>query len=195
MDVLVSWRVEELFFCDWIRKKQTIRKKTMDTFYAQEVPWTAALEGKSILVVHPFAETIEEQYIYKRKNLFKNERILPEFSDLQTIKAVQSIAGEPVDFSDWFAALDYMKNEINKKVFDVALIGCGAYGLPLAAHVKRMGRKAVHMGGVLQFLFGIKGKRYIENPQSSSYINSYFVSPPDSDKPQNCNIVEGGCYW
>ena len=26
-------------------------------------------------------------------------------------------------------------------------LGCGAYGFPLAAHVKRMGKKAIHMGG------------------------------------------------
>lgn len=195
MDLLVSWRVEELFFRDWISKKQMIRKTTMDTFYAQEKPWTAALEGKRILVIHPFAETVERQYNENRERLFDNTQILPEFASLQTIKAVQSIAGESVDFPDWFAALDYMKDEIAKKSFDVALIGCGAYGLPLAAHIKRMGLKSVHMGGVIQFLFGIKGKRYVESPEYSKYINEYFVYPPDADKPKNSQVVEGGCYW
>lgn len=103
---------------------------------------------------------------------------------------------EKVDYSDWFCALDYMKKEINKKDFDIALIGFGAYGLPLAAHVKRMGRKSVHMGGILQFLFGIKGKRYVEEShKTSKYINGYIVSPPDTDKPKKSNLVEGGCYW
>lgn len=147
MDMLVSWRIEELFFKDWIRKKQMIRKTTMDTFYAQERPWTAALEGKRVLVVHPFAETIEQQYNNFRDKLFENPKILPVFASLQTVKAVQSIAGEKVQYSDWFEALDYMKSEIDKKEYDIALIGCGAYGLPLAAHVKRMGKKSVHMGG------------------------------------------------
>lgn len=88
-----------------------------------------------------------------------------------------------------------MKEEIDKQDYEIALLGCGAYGLPLAAHVKRTGKKAVHMGGVLQFLFRIKGKRYIENPKTAQYINEYFVSPSDSDKPQMANVVEGGCYW
>ena len=41
--------------------------------------------------------------------------------------------------------------------FDVALIGCGAYGFPLAAKLKTAGKQAIHLGGVLQALFGIKG--------------------------------------
>lgn len=195
MDLLVSWRVEELFFRDWISKKQMISKTVMDMFFTHEKPWTATLEGKRVLVVHPFAETIERQYSEKRRNIFKNDRILPEFASLQTVKAVQSIAGESVDYSDWFAALNSMKEKIDKKDFDIALIGCGAYGLPLAAHVKRMGKKAVHMGGILQFLFGIKGVRYEENNETNKFINKYFVYPDDVDRPKNVSIVEGGCYW
>ena len=33
---------------------------------------------------------------------------------------------------------NYMKNEIAAKDFDIALIGCGAYGMPLAAYVKSL---------------------------------------------------------
>lgn len=67
--------------------------------------------------------------------------MLPEFASMQTIKAVQSIAGNPVGFSTWFEALDWMKSEIDKKDFDIALLGCGAYGVPLAAHIKQNGKK------------------------------------------------------
>ena len=42
---------------------------------------------------------------------------------------------------------EYMKAEINKSNYDICILGCGAYGFPLAAHVKRMGKKAIHMGG------------------------------------------------
>ncbi len=195
MDMLVSWRVEELFLKDWIGEKQMIRKTSMDTFYSQEQPWTAALEGQRVLVVHPFAETVEKQYNESRDRLFANPLVLPEFASLQTVKAVQSIAGEKVQYADWFEALDYMKSEINKKDYDIALIGCGAYGLPLAAHVKRMGKKAIHMGGILQFLFGIKSVRYEELEETKNYINHYFVYPSDNDKPKNASLVEGGCYW
>ncbi|MGG6498696.1 UNVERIFIED_CONTAM: hypothetical protein NY603_37795, partial [Bacteroidetes bacterium 56_B9] len=80
-------------------------------------------------------------------------KILPAF-DLQTIKAVQTI-GNYIDsrFNTWFDALEFMKNEIDKREYDICLLGCGAYGLPLAAHIKRTGKKAIHMGGSLQLLF------------------------------------------
>ena len=194
LDLLISWRVEEFLFQDWLKDKPNVRKTTIDAFYEHEHPWTQVLEGKKVLVVHPFAETIERQY-KKRELLFENNKVLPEFASLSTIKAVQSIAGNPVSFASWFEALEWMKDEIDKCDYEIALLGCGAYGMPLAAHIKRQGKKAVHMGGVLQFLFGIKGKRYIENPDTAKYINDYFVFPSDADKPKHANVVEGGCYW
>lgn len=195
LDLLVSWRIEELFFQNWISKLPEIKKTTLDSFYAHEHPWTYSLKGKKILVVHPFAETIESQYSNKRELLFENKEVLPEFASLQTIKAVQSIAGNPVVFNSWFDALNWMKSEIDKKSFDIALLGCGAYALPLAAHIKRIGKKAVHMGGVLQFLFGITSKRYDENEEYKPYINEHFVYPDARDRPKNASAVEGGCYW
>ncbi len=194
LDILISWRIEEFLFKGWIKDKGSVRKTTVDSFFLHEQPWTSVLEGKKVLVVHPFAETIQSQY-EKRESLFKNQKILPKFASLEVVKAVQSVAGNPVDFSTWFEALDWMKAEIDKKDYDIALLGCGAYGFPLAAHVKRQGKKAVHLGGVLQFLFGIKGKRYIENPEYLQYINEHFVFPSEADKPLMANRVEGGCYW
>lgn len=195
IDLLVSWRVEELLFKDWISHMPQIKKTTLDNFYEQEHPWTYSLKGKRILVVHPFAETIESQYNKNRTRLFTNPEVLPEFASLKVLKAVQSIAGNPVGFDSWFEALEWMKKEIDKIDFDIALLGCGAYAMPLAAHIKRMGRKAVHMGGILQFLFGIKSVRYEEIPSTARYINDFFVYPSDADKPRNASLVEGGCYW
>lgn len=195
LDLLVSWRIEELFFRCWLSQCPEVKKTTLDFFHAQEHPWTYALKGKRILVIHPLAETIESQYQNKRELLFENKEVLPEFASLHTIKAVQSIAGNPVGFDSWFDALDWMKSEIDKKNFDIALLGCGAYALPLAAHIKRIGKKAVHMGGVLQFLFGITSKRYDENEGYKPYINEHFVYPGAKDRPKNASAVEGGCYW
>ena len=195
LDLLVSWRIEELLFRTWLKKKDYVRKTTLDKFYLHEHPWTFALQGKKVLVVHPFVETIEEQYRTKRDKLFDNKEILPEFACLTTVKAVQSVAGNVVGYDSWFDALEWMKQEIDKKDYDVALLGCGAYAMPLAAYIKRKGKKAIHMGGILQFLFGIKGKRYIENPETASFINENFVSPSASDRPQLADKVEGGCYW
>ena len=169
------------------------------------MPWTKALNGKKVLVVHPFDTTIKAQY--KRKGLlFYNPDILPDFATLDVIKAVQSLGEGDSRFSDWFEALRWMENEIDKRDYDVCLIGCGAYGLPLAAHVKRRGKQAIHLGGALQLLFGIKGKRWedpmygvkewrIPQGSYSSLINEYWVRPDSTDTPKSSIAVEGGCYW
>lgn len=163
--------------------------------FRSKAPWSRALEGKRVLVVHPFAEDIKRQYINRTK-LFDDSRVLPEFASLRVVKAVQSHAGEDGGFSDWFEALEWMKNEMDKEPYDVALIGCGAYGFPLAAHSKRTGHKAVHLGGSLQLLFGIKGKRW-DNPnyQMDKYFNEYWINPSASTRPKNIDKVEHGCYW
>lgn len=170
-------------------------------------PWTRFLKGKKVLIVHPFEATIRQQY-NKRKLLFDNSDILPDF-ELKTLKAVQTIAGNKSQFKDWFEALIYMEDKISNIDFDVCILGCGAYGLPLAAYVKRMGKQAIHLGGGTQLLFGIKGKRWVEqygevlhyrpciyiNVDYRQLFNEKWCYPLDEDKPSNSSAVEGGCYW
>lgn len=196
VDILGSWLANEQLFEEELQNCTKINFELLNPYFSQ-VPWTKALEGKKILVVHPFANTIEQQY--KKRELLFQDNLLPEF-ELQTIKAVQSIAGNSTEFSDWFEALDYMKTEIDKRDYDICLIGCGAYGFPLAAHVKRMGKKSIQMGGSLQLLFGIRGKRWEDpnyNPiyNYSRLINKHWVKPADEEKPSGAAIVEGACYW
>ena len=79
--------------------------------------------------------------------------------------------------------------------FDVALIGCGAYGLPLGAAIKQMGKPAVHLGGALQLLFGIRGRRWEAMPQYLSLMNDAWVRPSSTETPPLAEMVDGGCYW
>jgi len=191
VDILASWRPEELFFKKNLRQSIRISLGDLGPTASECYSWSSVLKGKRILVIHPFAKSIERQYHENREKLFDNPYILPEFKSLQTITAVQTIAGDTAGFSSWFAALEYMENEISGKDFDIALIGCGAYGFPLASFVKSIGKKAVHIGGPLQLFFGIKGKRW----DNSGLYNDYWVSPSTDEKPIELNKVEDGCYW
>lgn len=95
----------------------------------------------------------------------------------------------------WFDALDYMYEECKQIDFDVAIIGCGAYGLPLAAKLKSHGKQVIHLGGATQLMFGIKGKRWDEMPEISKYYNEYWVRPNKNEVVKDGNKVENGCYW
>ena len=193
VDLLASWIQGETLFSD-VLKDAAVTSLSGISPFAVEEPWTAALRGKHVLVVHPFAQTITDQFTKHRADLFKNSNILPEF-ELQTIAAVQSIAGNKTSFSDWFAALDHMKSEMQQKDFDVAIIGCGAYGFPLAAHAKRMGKTAIQLAGITQLLFGIMGARWENNHDIVKWKNEHWVRPSDQDRPDGFRKVEGGCYW
>jgi hypothetical protein len=159
-------------------------------------PWSSKLAGKKVLVVHPFAESIRKQYAEKRRLLFADPAVLPDF-ELKTLRAVQSIAGSKVDFATWFEAYQHMCAEIAGIDFDICLIGAGAYGLPLAAFVKRMEKQAIHLGGVTQILFGVKGKRWeqLYADSTAKLFNEHWVRPMPSETPSNKDKIENGCYW
>lgn len=204
VDLLGSWLPEEnIMMKVWKKDIKLVNLIGLEPWTSTN-PWTRALKDKKVLVVHPFAELIISQY--KNKNLlFKNTKTLPEFK-LSTIKAIQSLGGEDHRFEDWFQALNYMKSEMDKIDYEICLIGCGAYGFPLAAHAKRMGKKAIHLGGALQLLFGIKGKRW-EDPNYAKrwnlphnlYIdmlkNHYWITPDERYRPKCSSKVENNCYW
>jgi hypothetical protein len=88
-----------------------------------------------------------------------------------------------------------MMEKINNIDFDVALIGCGAYGLILSNHVKKLNKQAIHIGGGLQILFGIKGRRWDVHPEISQLYNNSWVRPSNNEKTLNIDVVEGGTYW
>ena len=165
--------------------------KGIEPYYFKD-PWSKYLNGKKVLIVSPFSKTIREQF-EKREKLFENPDVLPYF-DLITYSSVQSIGGK-CRFANWREALYEMQNDIDKIEFDIAIIGCGAYGLPLGAHIKRSGKQAVHMGGATQILFGVKGKRWEKHKFISGMFNKNWIYPSVDERPDNYKKVEGGCYW
>ena len=196
VNMLGTWVADKNLCEEELVKASKIDFEYLEPFFANK-PWTKALEGKKVLVIHPFKDSIENQY-KKRELLFK-DNLLPKF-ELKTIKAVQTVANEKSDFKNWFEALDFMKKQMDEIDYDIALIGCGAYGFNLAAHAKRMGKKGFHLGGVLQMLFGISGKRW-ENPNqfNGMYLklfNEHWVRPLNEERPKQAHLIENNVsYW
>ena len=203
LDILGSWLPdEETMITDFNLNLTKVTLLALEPYWSKN-PWSRVLEGKKVLVIHPFASLIEQQYKEKRELLFNDKQVLPKF-DLKTIKAVQSLGGD-CEYSDWFEALDSMKKQMDATDYDIVLLGCGAYGFPLAAHAKRMGKQSVHLGGALQLLFGIRGKRW-DNPEFGAksvcakggygqLFNTHWVYPGENERPKSFSQVEEGCYW
>lgn len=161
--------------------------------YRSTRPWSRALQGKKVLVIHPFEESIKTQFAIKDK-IFEDSQILPDF-ELITYKAIQTNAGGTCEYKDWFEALEAMYTDIQAIDFDIAIVGCGSYGLPLAAKIKLMNKQVIHLAGATQILFGIRGARWDAYPEMQKYFNDYWIRPSESEKPINATAVENGCYW
>ncbi len=195
-DIYGTFRMvlEDYYVKNFMNKDTKLTHLNMLDFWRYDEPYTSALRGQKVLVVHYLANQIEDQY-KKRELLFDNPSILPEF-ELMTMPAVQTIAGNcDPRFKDWFEALDFMYEETKKYDYDIALLGCGAYGMPLAAKLKKDGKKVVYMGGVLQMLFGIWGKRWEDEPGAVALRNEHWVTPDPNFIPKGSESVEDGCYW
>ena len=141
------------------------------------------LPGSRVLVISPFSSSILENF-KNRSRFFKNYKY-PEF-DLATYNTPITYAGLPPNYypdADWFETLERMKREIAALDFDIALLSCGSYAMPLGVFVRdTLKRKAVYVGGCLQLYFGIMGRRY-ENIHFSSQIDSdAFIYPLERDK-------------
>lgn len=156
--------------------------------------WTQCLNEKKVLVVHSMPDTIKSQFA-KREKLFLTPEILPEF-ELITYRSINSAMGLETGYSDWFSALEKMKNDIAEIDFDIALLGCGAYGMNLGAFIKRnLGKSALHLGGMLQLLFGIRGQRWDAVPQYHELYTDAWTRPLPHEIPSRSKRIENGCYW
>ncbi len=194
----------EDYFVDHYMHKGAVLSENFDLYHVCSLkdPWSKALAGKKVLVVTPFADSVRIQY-EKRELLFGNSGLLPEM-DIKVFRSLLTI-GDLRDerFATWFEALDFMKKEILAEDFDVALLGCGAYGFPLAAEIKKAGKQAIHMGGVLQILFGIMGRRWDGSrwggpDKMDTYVKPYYNEHwiyPVEERPGEAGKVEYGPYW
>jgi len=194
MDILVSWDLpKELTIFNRFAPNATLTPRvSLDAFYSSE-PWTAALEGKRVLVISPFTDSIRRQFA-RRTLIWKDPRILPAFT-LETVRTPLSAGLVPPAHKSWVAALDDLKAQMDALDYDVALIGAGAFSLPLATHAKARGRIGVHLGGTTQFLFGVYGGRWKDNREFQDFINENWIRPGETETPQTVGKIENGCYW
>jgi hypothetical protein len=162
--------------------------------YYNDRPWTERLAGKRVLVVSPLAATVESQY-RRRKQIWRAKPgVLPDF-ELRTLRVPLSSCLVSPRYPDWFAALDALQRQMAAVPFDAAIVGAGAWSIPLVAHAKSLGGWAIHLGGVTQILFGIRGRRWERNERIMAFCNEAWVRPSPQETPGSAHLVEDGCYW
>lgn len=153
LHLLGSWLPGDSSFFPSERPRKITSLDHLEPFYSK-LPWSAALESKRVLIIHPLADTIRLQY-EKRKKLFPHQRnVLPVF-DLTIVEPPKASGRNDEEFEDWFDGLLTTYHRVVQHEFDVSIIDAGAYGFPLASWISQLGRPALQLGGVVASLFGI----------------------------------------
>ena len=182
-DIISVWGTynESIFVEEYCSDTPTV---TLDSLTPLELfkPWTMKLVGKKVLIATSFTDTIVKQY-NRREKIFENPNILPKFT-LIPYKTIQAYGGKNPDYSSYIEVLQKMKADISQFDFDIALIGAGAYAMPLGKHIKDMGKIAITTCGATQLFFGIKGARWLRQGILSDLITDYWVDLPEEEQPK-----------
>ena len=101
---------------------------------------------------------------------------------------------------------DYDDVSVIRQYVDESLDKAFVYALQYSICDLAKRKKAIHMGGATQLLFGIKGNRW-EDPMYGvkewglpagfypKMFNEYWIKPGEEGRPKNAEQVEGACYW
>jgi hypothetical protein len=195
INILLSWAKDwgedQILNYIGFNNNKTDSFKGIEPFFIEN-NWTNYLGGKKVLVVSSHINSIEHQY----PNLSKiwNGKLFKDKFELYLLKSPFQPQFEQYHNS-WFETLDWLKANLKEIDFDVMLVGAGAYSLPLVAEAKRLGKVGIHLGGAIQLLFGINGKRWDSSFDFQNLFNEYWIRPLKEDTPASKEIVEGGCYW
>ena len=174
--------------------------RSLEPYYCPESSWLHALQGQHVCVVSSFSNTIETQ-ISKLKDIWNGRDIFPETMQWSFVRSYYSpvlAKGScewPRGTNSWKDAVDRMEEEVMATSAKVVLLGCGGLAMPLAVRLKKRGKICIVLGGAIQILFGIKGKRWEQHPIISQLFNEFWVYPDVDEVPGGSREIEGGCYW
>lgn len=155
-------------------------------------------KNKQILLICPFADFLRQR---AKKEIFEGvwSRINKPWFYPDRIDALEFPYGfdrqTQKEYGNAFELLEFISSQLQKKSFDIALVAAGGLSVPIVSKVKQMGRIAISLGGDLQILFGVKGKRWRDRQKwKNNYFNEWWVDMPDRYKPENADFCEGA-YW
>lgn len=122
-------------------------------------------QEKTILIVSPFSRSLELQY-RRRNHLIKGYRF-PDFqlatcsSPITYSTPTDSKATLRVVTGNWHEECQVMASRIAEIQFDIALLSCASYTMFLGDFIRStLGKKAIYLGGMLNPMFNIYGRRY-----------------------------------
>ena len=190
---------EEDFFVKK-KNKQGLSYKVLEPFYSimeNDIPWTHLLKDKKVLVISPFVVSFIKQ-LNNNFKMFKNQYIFLPGQRFIFYKSFNTSSHNYIH-NNWIETFSIMCSEIEKLEFDIALISCGGYGMPICDFIKdKLNKSSIYIGGGMQLLFGVIGRRWDNDENIQKIIKEnecVFIRPSEDEIIKNSSNVEGGCYW
>jgi len=159
-------------------------------------------EGKKILFISPFGDLLKSR---ANKDIFEavwlsigKKWFWPsEVNAFEIPYSYVTSVNTYKKYTNSMTLFDSICTNINELDYDIAFIGAGALGLPIASHLKNQGKIAISLGGHLQVLFGIGGGRWNKDEfWTTNYINERWIEMPKKYNPENKSILtDNGAYW
>lgn len=151
-----------------------------------------AFRDKKILIVCPFARVLAER---ATRDIFENvwakigkRWFLPAQVDAFEIP-YGFAATTHTRYANALEMYAEIVSEIERRDFDVALIGAGGLAIPIAAHIKRMNKIALDLGGHLQIVFGVLGSKWKRlEDWRAVYFNDAWIDMPARYRPQETDV-------
>lgn len=186
-----------------------VKLRCLEPYYVDPCyRWTSELEGQDVCVVSSFADSMEKQVKENREKIWKENHVdslLPPLTRWHFIKTGYSpilaqgratwMDALDTDVSSWHEAVDKLEANILATGAKVVLLGCGGLAMVLGQRLKAKGKICIVMGGAIQVLFGIRGKRWEHHSIISHFWNDAWSWPSLDETPAGANEVEGACYW
>ena len=150
------------------------------------------MNHKKVLAISSFDGLIKQQFESGR--LHKIYTHFPTIINLEVIKFPYCFHNNG-PHENYFETLEYVFEQIKNIDFDIAILGCGAYGHMLCHKIHtELHKDAIYVGGSIQTMFGIISSREKEH-KKIKYDDNWISEIPDEYKPTNYTWIENGCYW
>ena len=183
-------------------EKKKICAHALEPYYFMDLPeyrFNEVFKNKRILIITSHEQTTNKQ-IDNIENIFISKSIFDkETTKFHVYKPPQQNGGNH-DGQSWLVHFDIMKRELSELIrefdFDIALVSCGGFGMPVCDFIfSDLKKSVIYAGGSLQLWFGIMGSRWKNSPEISKHVNAYWRWPVEEDKPKRPELCEGNCYW
>lgn len=175
-----------------VRNRKLVRLRSFESWLHPR-PWSAALHGKRVLVITPFARSVLSQF-QRRASIWRDPTVLPAF-ELRVIRMPLSPGLVPPRHRNWQERLQDLLEDCDRAPYDILLVGAGGLSVPLVGHARKQGKIGFHLGGHMQILFGITGRRWDRDRVLQGLQTPAWVRPTGDEAPPTISKVEQGCYW